>query len=189
LPYLTAAVVLVGIVAIAALLLVIALARRIRELSESVGGLGSRQQPSTYELPPGSRPTYFRAEAISGGTVSLDALSGGRALVGFFLAGCVPCDRQIPAFADLARTIPGGPSQVVAVVSGRQEKAVKLAGQLDGIASVVLENPGAGEGSLSHAFSVSSWPSYYLIGSEGTVESSAGSMSMLAVPASAGNLR
>lgn len=186
-PYIIAAVVLVGVVAIAALLLVIALARRIRELS-GAGNLGASQAASAYELPPGSKPADFRADSISGTTVTLDGLSGGRALVGFFLGGCVPCDRQLPAFADLAKTIPGGPSQVVAVVSGRPEKAVELTARLDGIASVVRENPGAGEGSLSHAFSVSSWPSYYLIDPAGTVESSAGSMSMLAVPVAVGKL-
>jgi peroxiredoxin len=180
---------LVGVVAISALLLVIALARRIRELGTSAGGLAPGEMPEVSDLPPGSKPGYFRAETISGGTVSPDGLSGNRVLIGFFFAGCTPCNRQLPGFVELAKTIPGGTSQVVAVLSGRPEKSAEYAARLAGVASVVLESPRADEGTIARAFSVSSWPSYYLLDSAGTVESGATSLSMLAVPAMAGKRR
>ena len=188
-PYLTAAVALVGVVAIVALLLVIALARRIRELGAPAGGVPPGQMPAASDMPVGSRPPDFRVNTLSGGTVSLDGLSGDRALVGFFLAGCTPCNRQLPSFAELAKTILGGPDQVVAVLSGMPEKTAEYAARLDGVAAIVLESPRADEGTISHAFSVSGWPSFYLLDPTGVVEASAPSLSMLAVPAAAGRQR
>ena len=81
----------------------------------------------------------FRVDTLSGDTVSLDGLSSDRALVGFFLAGCTPCNRQLPTFVELAKTILGGPSQVVAVLSGMPDKTAEYAARLVGVASVVLE--------------------------------------------------
>jgi peroxiredoxin len=189
LPYLTAAVTLVGVVAITALLLVIALARRLRELGAAAGDLQPGQMPDSSDLPVGSKPEYFRVDTISGDTVSLDGLSGNRALIGFFFAGCTPCNRQLPAFVELAKTIHGGPSQVVAVVSGEPDKAAGYAARLADVASVVLESPRADEGTISHSFNVSGWPSYYVLDPDGTVESSAPSLSKLAVPVLAGKRR
>lgn len=188
-PYLTAAVALVGVVAIVALLLVIALARRIRELGAPAGSLQPDQMPAAYEMQVGSRPPDFRVDTLSGGTVSLDGLSGDRALVGFFLAGCTPCNRQLPTFVELAKTILGGPDQVVAVLSGMPDKTSEYAARLDGVASIVLESPRADEGTISRAFSVSGWPSFYLLDPTGTVEASAPALSMLAVPAGTGRRR
>ena len=188
-PYLTAAVVLVGVVAVVALLLVIVLARRIRDLGSPVGGLEHGPLPAAYDLAAGSRPSDFRVATLSGGTVSLDGLSGDWALVGLFLAGCTPCNRQLPAFVELAKAMPGGPGQVVAVLSGRPDKTAEYAARLDGVASVVLESPRADDGTVSHSFAVSGWPSFYLLDPAGTVESGAPALSMLAVPALAGRPR
>jgi thiol-disulfide isomerase/thioredoxin len=191
LSYLTAAVALVGVVAVAALLLVIALARRIRELGPlSAGGLRPGQRPVAYRLPPGSKPSYFSAVTTSGRTVSPVELSGHQALVGFFDTGCAPCRDQIPEFIEMAKTIPGGPDQVLAVVTGRPDTAAEFAGRLESVASVVLENPASGGiGPLAHSFSAFGWPSYYLLDSSGTVESSAPSISMLLAPITAGKPR
>ena len=61
--------------------------------------------------------------------------------------------------------------------------------RLEAVASVVLESPRADEGTISHSFNVSGWPSYYLLDAAGTVESSAPSLSKLAVPVLAGKQR
>jgi thiol-disulfide isomerase/thioredoxin len=117
-------------------------------------------------------------------------LSGNRALVGFFDTGCAPCHDQLPEFIELAKTIPGGPSQVHAVVSGKPDMTAEFAGRLEGVASVVLENPATGGiGPLAHSFSAFGWPSFYLLDSSGTVESSAPSISMLLAPVAAGKPR
>jgi peroxiredoxin len=126
---------------------------------------------------------HFSADTTSGGAVSLAGLRGSRALVGFFDPGCAPCHEQVPEFVELAKTLPGGPSQVLAVVSGRPDQAAEFAARLDGVASVVLENSEDGRmGPVAHSFSVFGWPSFYLLDASGTVESSAPSISMLLAP-------
>ena len=165
-----------------ALLLVIALARRLRELGTSAGR-PSDQLPAEYAALAGTKPGYFRADTVSGGAVSLDSLSGGRTLIGFFLAGCIPCNRQLPAFTELAKTIPGGSERVVAVVSGPPDEAAEYAAKLAAVASVVRESPRADVGTVTYAFSVSSWPNYYLLDDTGMIEAAAPSLAMLAVPA------
>jgi AhpC/TSA family protein len=187
LPYLTAAVILVGVVALTALLLVIALARRLPDTP--AGRLESGPGSEPAGLPTGSKPGSFRAETTSGGTVSLADLAGDRALLGFFFAGCTPCNRQLPAFMARAKTMPGGPGQVIAVISGRPDKIAEYAARLDDVATVVPARPRADEGTISHAFAVSSWPSYYLLDSTGTVESSATAFSELVVPVMASRRR
>lgn len=186
-PYLTAAVVLVGVMALTALLLVIALARRLRDVP--AGSAQPGQMSETPGLLPGSRPEYFRAETTSGETVSLDDLSGDRVLLGFFFAGCTPCNRQLPAFVDLARTMPGGPRQVIAVVAGHPAKLAEYAARLEDVATVVADRPQADEGTIAHAFRVTSWPSYYLLDAAGAVESGATAFSELAVPTLASKRR
>jgi len=174
-----------------ALLLVLALARRIREQGAPAGSQPG-ELPAAFAALAGSKPGYFRAETVSGGLVSLDGLAGEHALIGFFLAGCTPCNRQLPAFMELARRIPGGPAQVVAVVTGPPGEAAEYAARLAAVAAVVRESPRADEGTVTHAFAVSSWPSYYLLNPAGTIESGAPSLSALTVPAApaaAGNTR
>jgi len=187
LPYLTAAVILVGLMAFTALLLVIALARRLGDAA--AGRLQPGQAIESPGLASGSRPAGFRVDTTSGGTVTLDDLSGEWALLGFFFAGCTPCNRQLPAFADLARTMPGGPRQVIAVVAGHPGKVAEYAARLEDVATVVPDRPQADEGTISHAFRISSWPSYYLLDPAGTVESGATAFSELVVPALAGRRR
>jgi thiol-disulfide isomerase/thioredoxin len=182
LPYLTAAVVLVGILGMVNLLLLIALARRIREPGGMATGnipAGHRQTP--YKLLPGSKPAPFQAETINGEVVTLSRLVGDRALVGFFAPGCGPCHEQLPDFIELARSIPGGPSQVIAVVSAPAgAAATEFASQLDGVASVVLEQSERGVlGPVAHAFASYGWPSFYLLGVGGVVESTNYSVSVL----------
>jgi peroxiredoxin len=174
-----------------ALLLVLALARRIKEVGAAAGSQPG-ELPAAFAALAGSKPGYFRAETVSGALVSLDGLAGDHALIGFFLAGCTPCNRQLPAFTELAKTIPGGPSQVVAVVTGPPDDAAEYAARLAAVAAVVRESPRADEGTITHAFAVSSWPSYYLLDPAGTIKSGAPTLSALTVsaaPAAAGMSR
>lgn len=178
---LTAAVVLLGIICAMNLLLVVALARRVRESSGGAGpGIRPGFSPAAYRMPPGTRPGPFHAYTAGGAEVSLHSLRGSRALVGFFAAGCEPCHEQLPAFAELAETIPGGLSQVLAVVSGRQDKVPELTAMLDGVASVVIEEAKPGTlGPVAHAFQAYGRPSYYLLDSSGTVTASAPTVAQL----------
>ena len=177
-PYLTAAVVLVGVLGIADLLLVIALARRIRELGTGPAtGIQPGYRPGPHQQLAGLKPAPFVAVTTTGDAVSL---AGGRALVAFFSPGCGPCRDQLPHFAELAKSIPGGPSQVLAVVKGPPDVAAEFAAGLEGIASIVLEpTPRGTRGPVAQAFNSYGWPNFYLLAADGTIESNGLAISQL----------
>jgi hypothetical protein len=187
-PYLVAAAALGGIVSAVTLFGLAALTRKFRGL----GGAITRPARSGSQLPPqlsppGSRPGDFLASTTAGEPVTRDGLSGSRALIGFFAVPCTPCLAQLPDFAELAKTITGGPRQVLAVVpgpadvmAGFADAAAESAAWLEGVASVVLETARReATGPVARAFSVSAWPSFYLLGPDGTIESSSHAVSLL----------
>jgi len=181
LPYLTAAVVLVGVLGLANLLLLIALARRIAAGGTApAAGVAAGHRQSSFKLQPGSKPAAFQTVTTAGDTLTLSSLAGSRALVGFFAPGCGQCHDQVPDFVELARSLPGGQSQVIAVVSGPAEPAAKFAEDLEGAASVVLERSAHGVlGPVAHAFASYGWPSFYLLGPDSAVEAGETTITML----------
>ncbi len=142
------------------LLLILLLARRVRQIGE----LAAAPASSPW-LPPGSQIPDFKAAALSGTRVSLDWLRGEQALVGFFATGCQPCHNQLPAFAEHAATV-GGPRRALAVVIGDGEEATELIRGLEGKATVVHERR---RGPVATAFANHAFPGIYLLDAEGTV--------------------
>lgn len=171
--YLSAAVAVISVVLLAHLALTLALVRRIRELSQRPG---HQAHPVRAGLPAGATVPDFTAATMTGETWSRARMAGSRGLVGFFAAGCDPCHRQLPQFAELAAAIPGGAGQVLAVVTGEGESAVELVRGLDGVAAIVREPK---EGDLCKAFAVRGFPTYYLIGGDGQVEGAGNSVHLL----------
>lgn len=82
-PYLAAAVVLIGLLCVLNLLLTVGLIRRLRE--QGPGRPGNAAPPTA--LGPGSRIGDFTTRTTGGEPVSHEDLTG---LVGFFSAGCTP---------------------------------------------------------------------------------------------------
>lgn len=172
--YLGAAVAVIGVVLLADLALTLALVRRVRVLSERP----ARMPPPG--LPAGEAVPDFTATTVTGEARSRADMAGSPGLIGFFAAGCTPCHGQLPEFAGLAGTIPGGAKQVLAVVTGNGTQAAELVRDLDGVAAVVRQPP---EGNLCTAFAVRGFPRFYLISEAGRVEASAPAVHMLAARA------
>jgi peroxiredoxin len=168
---------LVGVLCLMNLALTFALVRRVRRQGERIAA--APRFRAQAGLPPGTKVRDFTALTVSGQRQSLKDLAGQRALVAFFSATCGPCRKQLPEFAELARTLPGGMAQVLAVVTGEQNAAAEFAAGLDGIASVVIE---PAHGPVASAFSARGYPSFYLIGPDGRIESSGLAVSALASP-------
>lgn len=165
-PYVVAAVVFVGALSCLNLLLVLGVVKRLREHSALLaGGAGGSHAGDLDLIPAGERVGAFRATALDGVPVTRDGTDGER-LVGFIKPGCAPCEEHMPAFIDLARGVPGGREQVLAVVVGTSEEAAPLIAQLSPVAQVVIELP---DGPLGTAFQVHGYPSYYLLDGSGTV--------------------
>src|SRR6266508_3698318 len=97
-PYLVAAIVLLGAVCTVNLILTLALIRRLRE--QAGGPPGPRQPLPKVIVGIGERPAEFTAATTEGEPIDRDAVAGG--LVGFFSPQCSPCRERVPEFMEYA---------------------------------------------------------------------------------------
>jgi thiol-disulfide isomerase/thioredoxin len=155
--YLTAAVVLVGLLGLANLLLLVGVVRRLRKLSA--------QLPEMVNGPePGEKIPSFTALTSEGDPISAESLMGTPALIGFFSPSCAPCRQLLPEFVERAgRT--SDPVMAV-VVSGGDDDAAAEFERLAAVAQVVREEP---HGPLQKAFRVSGFPTVITTDATGTV--------------------
>jgi thiol-disulfide isomerase/thioredoxin len=166
-PYLIAAVVIVGMLCVLNLLLTYGVVRRLREHGELLA-----QGPPAVPDPmigAGSAVGAFAAITVDGDEVVADDLAPGT-LVGFFSLGCSGCLRELPRFVDAAAAHPGGRDRVLAVVIAAGEDAAEQVGALSPIARVVVAPPDA---EIEKAFEVKGYPAFALLG-EGRVVTASG---------------
>ena len=173
--YLSTAVAVIGVALLANLALTLALARRLRGLAERQAHPAHHQ--ARAGLPVGAPVPDFTATTVTGESRSRAGLAGSRGLIGFFSAGCEGCHKQLPRFAELAATIPGGASQVIAVVTGDGDGAAELVRGLGEVAAIVRQPE---EGGLCQALAVSDFPTFYLISGDGQVEGAGNAVHLLA---------
>lgn len=154
-PYVIAALVLVGAVATLDLLLTLAVLRRLRRQSADLARYSQVLPP----LPdPGAlvgKPLpRFEATSVDSVLVRGADTAGRAGLIGFFSVGCAPCHEEAPAFARLAAMEPGGRDTVLAVVTG-DDPDDGLVAELRGVATVLREG---NFGPVASAFQVSAFP-------------------------------
>jgi thiol-disulfide isomerase/thioredoxin len=152
---LTAAVVVVGTVGVVNLVLTFGVIRRLREHQELLRR-GPQGRPISG-LALGATVAEFEARTRAGERRSNVDFSGDT-LVGFFSAGCQPCEDLVPRFVEAARAYPGGPERVLAVVTGGDGSA--MADALSPVADVVV---GADADTVARAFQVSAFPTLMLV--------------------------
>lgn len=156
---------LLGLLCLGNLALLLAVIRKVRLLSERVDKAPAMGAAAL--LPVGSKAPGFTAVTTSGESRSLADLAGSRSVVGFISPHCPPCHVQLPEFIELAKTLPAGAGQALAVIVGAEEAAAGYAAELDGAATVVITPR---QGPLTAAFSVRAFPAFYLIGPDGQIE-------------------
>jgi thiol-disulfide isomerase/thioredoxin len=171
-PYLVAAVVLVGLLCLFDLVLTLGVIRRLREHTEKLAALDGPRDDTV--MPAGSLVRPFTAATTTGGEVSRDTLRG-PTLVGFFTPGCTPCLERVPEFVAYARDFPGA---VVAVAVGDATETAGLVGSLRDVADVVTEPQ---DGPVQSAFGVGGYPALCLVDGAGLVL--AGGTTMRDLPA------
>ena len=174
--YLSAAVVLVGLVAVVNLLLTIGVIRRLREHTTKLAGMPDMDAMK----PAGERIGEFSTTTVDGMPISRELLAGWT-MVGFFTPHCEPCTAMVPAFIERAIGVPGGRDRVLAVVLGQREEAAKLANRFAEVALVVLESD-IDSGPLAQAFSVVAFPCFCVIDGQGVVIEVGPSPQELAIP-------
>ena len=162
-PYVVAALVLVGSLALLNLLLTYGLIRRVREqagrLSDLAGGLHASPD-GELARPVGSSVEPFRTEAIDGTSVDL-AWFDQPTLVGFFSPGCRPCAELIPRFVAAAATM-----RALAVVEPAPVDDAEYRTSLAGSATVVAGEPAR---AVIDAFGVQGFPTACLVDAAGTI--------------------
>ena len=145
------------------------------------GPLGEPEFMRGQRLQPGAKVPELSVTTVSGESRSLADMDGAPSLIGFFSPGCPPCHTQLPLFVDLARTIPGGAGQVLAVVVGdKQLQGVvigEFVGELEGAAAIAVE-PLAGPAAA--ALAVKGYPTFYMI-DDGQVQASSAAVHRLAI--------
>lgn len=180
-PYLAAAVVLVGVIAVLDLLLTVGVVRRLREQAEVLRELRTTADADPVIeviLPAGRTVADFTAGTLSGRTLSREGLSTAT-LVGFFSPHCEPCREQVPRFLAYAAGFDGA---VVAVAAGDPTETADLVAELAGVAEVVVQDE---NGPLEKAFGVHGYPALCLLEPGGRVVASGYGLDSLPVPAGA----
>jgi peroxiredoxin len=168
--FLTMSLGIVGAGLLINLALTFALLRRVRRHGEQLARFPFKMFDSAMMgdgLRAGSKVPDLKVRTVSGETRSLAGTGGTHSVIGFFSVGCPSCEKQLPEFKEYARTIPGGVSQVLAVISGNEAAAAGFARELEGVAEVVLEPH---RGSVQQAMSVSTFPALYLLDAGGQVQ-------------------
>ncbi|GAA3123696.1 peroxiredoxin family protein [Streptosporangium carneum] len=174
-PYLTAAVVLVGLLCAANTVLMLGVVRRLREHEArlpAAGGFPSLGLPPVGAVLPSFSAVCTTGERIGSADLPLPAV------IAFFDVGCEPCQEKAPRFADEATSLPElNVLSVVVGEPGAMSAALELAGP------VVVE---AEEGGVSRAFGVRGFPAMCLVDENGRIAESGGNLSL---PGSAATLR
>lgn len=164
--YLTAAVVFVAALCFLNLLVTFAIIRRLRH---ELGGQGLAQRMGDPLIPArGTRVPDFSAVTTAGAPVSLTSLAGQPSVVAIFAADCPSCRTHVGEFADFVRVFPGGGEHALAVVTGDPIEGADLVQSLQGVAPVVVE---PADGPIAAAFSLQSFPTFYLLDEDSRIES------------------
>lgn len=179
--FLTAVVVVVGIVCVLNLLLLFGVIRRLKEHDQAIAKIplgAMASAPADSMRAPGSEVDEFAAVSTDDVPVTKEALTG-ETLVGFFSVSCAPCVEGAPKFAAHAAGVPGGKDSVLTVVvADGDDDPAEMVGILSDSARVVVEGY---EGPMATAFGVTAFPTYAVVAS-GTITATALDFTTLPVP-------
>ncbi|GLY40513.1 TlpA family protein [Amycolatopsis sp. NBRC 101858] len=164
-PFVVAALVLLGLLCLLNLLLTVGILRRMR--AQSTTGSGS-----LFALRPGSAVGEFAATTTEGEPVTTATLNG---TVAFFSAGCAACHDALPDFLAYARD--QGRDNVFAVFGGDEPDTVRALAEVARVVPADLDG-----GPVAAAFRNTWTPALYVV-ADGRVVATAGRVPELPVPA------
>jgi hypothetical protein len=175
-PFLIAAVVVVGLLCAVDLLLTLAVIRRLREHTTQLAQLRA-QAPDMGLLATGTPLPSFTATSVDGATVGGGA--AGTRIVVLLSTTCPACATELPNVRNYLRTNEIARDAAVVVVAGPDNAdADRFVADLTQVATVVRE---PFDGPVTTALSARAFPSYYLV-SDGVVRSSAIAVGELVEP-------
>lgn len=169
-PVLVAALVLVGLLAVASMLCTLLLVRRMRQFETELSRALNRNSAVPTPIRAGTPLPAFSTVTVDGTPVTGADLRGGPALLGYFSTTCPSCEEALPSFLAAAADFPGGRARVLAVVSGDPADARLLAERLAPAALTVTEGPA---GPIGTGLVVDLLPGFALLDEHGRVTHSA----------------
>lgn len=162
-PYLVAALVLVGALLIIDLILTLGVIRRLREHSGLISqALQGSEQVKDFMLPKGSRLPELTATTVAGTA----APRSGPLLIGFFSPTCRACVQRLPGFVEYAKAFDG---RVLGVAVGATEAVGDIVADLRPVADVVIEPD---DGALAKALQVKGLPAMATVDADSVVVAS-----------------
>lgn len=162
-PFVVAALVLLGLLCLLNLLLTVGILRRMRAGSPST---------TPFALRPGSAVGEFTATTTDGEPITAAALTG---TVAFFSADCPACHDTLPDF--LAHAREQGRDNVLAVFGGDDPDTVRALAEVARVVTADLDG-----GPVAAAFRNTWTPALYVV-ADGRVVATAGRVHELPVPA------
>jgi hypothetical protein len=166
-PFLAAAVIIVGILCVLDLVLTFGVIRRLREHTELLAGHRRPVEPPVIKLASGQMPTPFAALTTDGREMTGPE---GLRLAGFFASWCPTCPERVAPFIEYVRAHQIRRDQVLAVLLSGDDGPPAYLGQLAEIAQLSVQE---GDGTTTKAFGVSGYPAFCLLDKDGAVIASA----------------
>ncbi|MFD1540565.1 TlpA family protein disulfide reductase [Nonomuraea guangzhouensis] len=165
-----------AVILLANLFLTFGVVRRLRDHTTRFAAL---ENPLEGGLGVGDAVADFHAVATEGSAVSAADLHDSVTVVSFVATGCHSCEEQLPTIRSKADdAVAGGAQSMIVVVNvrGEREEADQLIAAVEGPGTVVEEPLG---GSMQTAFGVKRYPSFFLVGPDGTVMATPGAADAL----------
>ncbi|RAG83706.1 hypothetical protein DN069_20855 [Streptacidiphilus pinicola] len=167
-PFVVAALVLLGAVTLLNLALTLAVIRRLKAQSEasfaSAPNLAPAPGPSA-DVQVGTVVPAFSVRDLSDGEVK-NTPQNGTTLFAFFSVDCRACWMNLDRFLAYARSCGLPPEQMVSVVVGDASRKQDQIREIASVSRVVSEPTG---GTVSSAFGVHVYPVYALVDTEGVL--------------------
>jgi hypothetical protein len=166
-PFLVAAVIIVGLLCVLDLVLTFGIVRRLREHTELLAGHRRPAEPPVITLASGQVPTPFAALTTEGREMTGP---DGLRLAGFFASWCPTCPGRVAPFIEYVRAHQIRRDQVLAVLLPGDDGPPAYLGQLAEIAQLSMQDS---DSTIIKAFGVSGYPAFCLLGEDGAVVASA----------------
>jgi hypothetical protein len=160
---LTAAVVLVGVLCLADLLMTFGVISRLREQSAMLNQSHGLDMP-VMELSAGDIPGSFEAVTVDGEPLAGPA---GIRLAAFFSSSCSICPERVPTFVDYVRANGVRREDTIAVILTMADEPVPYADRLAEVARMCVQQPDA---ELAKAFKVTGYPAFCVLDASGAVQ-------------------
>jgi len=161
---LTAAVVVVGLLCLADLLLTFGVIRRLREHAEQLAGShSSHEEAPITDLKEGEALAPFSAQALAGEQLTGPA---GLRMVAFFSATCSACPARVPPFLDYVQANQIDRDAVLAVMVNPSGAPVSYQ---EDVAKVARITVASSDSEIEKAFKVRGFPTFFVLDGAGSV--------------------